>query len=141
MTWHTGRLIDHVHLRARDFPATRRFYEKVLAVLGVPLSATGDGWLQADELFIDRADAGAVASHVHLAFQAKDRETVEAFYEAALAAGGIDNGAPGERDYHPGYYACFVLDPDGNNIEAVFHGAAHRSVDSVEISPIDEPQD
>ena len=70
----------------------------------------------------------------HLAFQAKDRATVDAFYKAALASGGKDNGAPGERPYHPGYYAAFVLDPDGNNIEAVYHGEAKRSAPSVKIT-------
>jgi catechol 2,3-dioxygenase-like lactoylglutathione lyase family enzyme len=59
---------------------------------------------------------------------------VDAFHAAALAAGGRDHGAPGERPYHPGYYAAFVLDPDGNNIEAVFHGEAQRSATSVEIT-------
>ena len=59
---------------------------------------------------------------------------VEAFHRAALAHGGIDNGAPGVRDYHPGYYAAFVLDPDGNNIEAVFHGQAKRSAASVKVT-------
>jgi len=72
---------------------------------------------------------------VHLAFQAKDRETVARVHAAALAAGGRDNGGPGERDYHPGYYAAFMLDPDGNNIEAVFHGPFERSAASVEIRP------
>ena len=71
---------------------------------------------------------------MHFAFQAKDREAVEQFYAAALAAGGRDNGKPGERPYHPGYYAAFVLDPEGNNIEAVFHGPAHKSADSVKIT-------
>ncbi|MNP81717.1 Glyoxalase-like domain protein [compost metagenome] len=69
----------------------------------------------------------------HLAFQAQDRATVERFYQAALAYGGQDNGAPGERVYQPGYYAAFVLDPDGNNIEAAYHGEAKRSAGSVEI--------
>ena len=136
MQFHTGRLIDHVHLRARNFPDTRYFYEQVLKVLDIPIVASGRDWLQADELFIDAADARSIASHVHLAFQAKDRETVRAFYEVALAAGGSDNGAPGERHYHPGYYACFVLDPDGNNIEAVFHGPSKRSAASVIIDPM-----
>ena len=64
-----------------------------------------------------------------------DRATVDAFYKAGLAAGGRDNGAPGERpDYHPGYYAAFLLDPDGNTIEAVFHGEAKRSAPSVTIN-------
>ena len=135
MTWHTGRLIDHVQLRARNYLATRFFYEKVLAVLGVKIEHAGEGWFQVDELFVDAADARSLPSHVHLAFQAKDRQTVDAFYQAALAAGGTDNGAPGERHYHPGYYACFVLDPDGNNIEAVFHGPNKRSAPSVVIEP------
>ena len=69
-----------------------------------------------------------------LAFQAADRAMVDAFHEAALAHGGIDNGVPAERPYHPGYYAAFVLDPDGNNIEAVFHGDARRSASSVKIT-------
>jgi catechol 2,3-dioxygenase-like lactoylglutathione lyase family enzyme len=63
-----------------------------------------------------------------LAFQAADRETVMRFHTAGLAAGGRNNGAPGERPYHPGYFAAFLLDPDGNNIEAVHHGPARRSV-------------
>jgi catechol 2,3-dioxygenase-like lactoylglutathione lyase family enzyme len=69
----------------------------------------------------------------HLAFQAQSRAQVDAFHAAALAHGGRDNGGPGERPYHPGYYAAFVLDPDGNNIEAVYHGAAERSAASVRI--------
>ena len=69
-----------------------------------------------------------------MAFQAKDRAAVEAFYKAALEHGGKDNGTPGERQYHPGYYAAFVLDPDGNNIEAVFHGEAKRSAPSVKVT-------
>lgn len=77
--------------------------------------------------------AGKPTGRHHLAFQARDRETVDAFYQAALAHGGSDNGAPGERTYHPGYYAAFVLDPDGNNIEAVYHGEGERSAASVEI--------
>lgn len=135
MHFHTGRLIDHIHLRARDFAATRRFYEAVLAVFDIPVTASGETWMQADELFIDAADATTPASHVHLAFQARDAAMVAAFHRAALAAGGSDNGGPGERSYHPGYYAAFVLDPDGNNIEAVFHGPSTRSAPSVEITP------
>lgn len=66
---------------------------------------------------------------------APDRETVQRFHEAALAAGGTDNGRPGERDYHPGYYSAYAFDPDGNNIEAVYHGPARRSASSVLIVP------
>ena len=136
MTWHTGRLIDHIHLRARNFVTTRYFYENVLAALGMRITQQGEGWFQADELFVDGADARTVPSHIHLAFQARDRAMVDAFYKAALSSGGTDNGKPGERHYHPGYYGCFVLDPDGNNIEAVFHGPSRRSAESVAIEPV-----
>lgn len=135
MTWHTGRLIDHVHLRAHDIAVTRRFYEAVADVLGFRIEQSGDDWFQLDELYINTADAETTPTHVHLAFQAKDRAMVDAFYKAALAAGGMDNGAPGERPYHYGYYGAFVFDPDGNNIEAVFHGPATRSTDAVVITP------
>ncbi len=73
--------------------------------------------------------AGRLFDHVHL--RVADLEASRRFYAAALAAGGRDNGRPGERDYHPGYYACYVLDPDGNNVEAVYHGPAERSAPSV----------
>lgn len=138
MTWHTGRLIDHVHLRARDFPKARTFYQAVAEALGFTIESQGEDWLQLDELYVDaaaREPAASTPTHVHLAFQAKDIEMVDAFYQAALAAGGTDNGAPGERPYHPGYYGAFVLDPDGNNIEAVYHGPSTRSAASVEIEP------
>ena len=77
-----------------------------------------------------------MTSGLHLAFQAADREAVHRFHVAALAAGGRDNGAPGERHYHPGYYGAFALDPDGNNIEAVYHGPAERSAPSVVVTPV-----
>ena len=135
MTWHTGRLIDHVHLRARNFRVTRYFYEQVLAALGHKIEQQGKDWFQIDELFVDAATARTPPTHVHLAFQARDRESVDAFHRAALTSGGTDNGRPGERDYHPGYYAAFVLDPDGNNIEAVWHGPVRRSAESVRLDP------
>jgi catechol 2,3-dioxygenase-like lactoylglutathione lyase family enzyme len=131
-TYHLGRLIDHVHLRVTDLEASMRFYRAVLDVLGVAHEA-GEGWFQADELFLS-ADSPPTRK-LHLAFQARDRETVHRFHAAAVAAGGTDNGGPGERSYHPGYYAAFVLDPDGNNIEAVHHGPARRSTDSVRVVP------
>jgi catechol 2,3-dioxygenase-like lactoylglutathione lyase family enzyme len=135
MTFHFGRLIDHVHLRVADLDASKRFYIAVLESLGVPPGMSTKDFFQADELFITPRDEGAPSSHVHLAFQARDQAMVAAFYKAALAAGGRDNGAPGERHYHPGYYGAFVLDPDGNNIEAVFHGPATRSAPSIAIDP------
>lgn len=127
MEMHRGRLIDHLHFRVRDLEASKRFYKAVLAVLGVPFHESPDH-LGSDELWID---VGENPTRVHLAFQTPDRAMVDRFYAAAIAAGGRDNGKPGERDYHPGYYACFVLDPDGNNIEAVNHGPAERSAPSV----------
>jgi catechol 2,3-dioxygenase-like lactoylglutathione lyase family enzyme len=135
---HRGRLIDHIHLVVSDLPATQKFYSAVFDVLGIPLGGAGDDYFWADELFVSTADSdaaqGVLTGRHHLAFQASDRKMVEAFYHAALDAGGKDNGAPGERPYHPGYYAAFVLDPAGNNIEAVFHGDAKRSAPSVRIT-------
>jgi catechol 2,3-dioxygenase-like lactoylglutathione lyase family enzyme len=133
--WHLGRLIDHVHLRARDLAATRRFYRAVLGALDKPINADDETHLQIDELWIDAlGNDRPSATHVHLAFQARDQAAVRRFHEAGLAAGGQDNGAPGERKYHPGYFAAFLLDPDGNNVEAVYHGPAKRSAESVVIS-------
>ena len=133
MEHHVGRLIDHVHLRAKDLDAAKRFYRAVLESIGRAGAIREEkDWFNCDELWIDAAD-GPV-SRVHLAFQAKDQAMVQAFHKAALAAGGRDNGAPGERDYHPGYYGAFVLDPDGNNIEAVYHGPSKRSAESVVVT-------
>ncbi len=132
-SFHQGRLLDHVHLRVADLEATRRFYRPVLATLGLEPTQDDDEYFACDELFFS-AD-GPPTTGLHLAFQAADRETVERFHEAALAAGGRDNGGPGERDYHPGYYAAFVLDPDGNNVEAVYHGPTRRSAPSVVVEP------
>ena len=135
---HRGRLIDHLQLVVRDLAASRRFYEAVLAVVGVPIGGSADTYFWADELFVSSADSeaalGKLTGRHHLAFQAKDTATVDAFHKAGLAAGGKDNGAPGERPYHPGYYAAFLPDPDANNIEAVYHGEACRSADSVKIT-------
>jgi len=133
MQFHVGRLIDHVHLRVADLEASRRFYKAALNAVGRDFTSESPGHFAADELWVDRADGPA--SRVHLAFQAADRATVDAFHKAALAAGGRDNGKPGERPYHPGYYGAFVLDPDGNNIEAVHHGPAERSAPSVVVTP------
>jgi len=135
---HRGRLIDHVQLVVRDLPASLRFYQAVLEVLQIPLGGQADSYFWADELFVSTADSpaaiGRLTGRNHLAFQARDRAMVDAFHRTALAHGGQDNGAPGERPYHPGYYGAFVLDPDGNNIEAVFHGQAQRSAPSVVIT-------
>ena len=127
-----GRLIDHLHLRTRDLDASHRFYAAIFEVLGIPL-IKGEHHFFADELWVDRGDT---PSHVHFAFQAFDPDMVDRWYEAGLAAGGRDNGAPGERPYHPGYYAAFLLDPDGNNVEAVYHGPSLRSAAAVTITAV-----
>jgi catechol 2,3-dioxygenase-like lactoylglutathione lyase family enzyme len=147
MELYRGRLIDHVHLVVRDLTASRRFYLAVFEVLGIPIAGEDatEGFFWADELFVSATDAksasgyalsamGTTTGRVHLAFQAPDRAAVDRFHTAAIAAGGKDNGAPGIRPYHPAYYAAFVLDPDGNNIEAVHHGPANRSAASVKIT-------
>ena len=138
MELHRGRLIDHLQLVVRDLAASRRFYQAVFDTIGIPIAGEGDTYFWADELFISTPDSDAALGQLtgrhHLAFQARDRATVEAFHQAALANGGKDNGAPGERPYHPGYYAAFALDPDGNNIEVVFHGPATYSADSVTVT-------
>ena len=135
---HRGRLIDHIQLVVRDIEASRKFYAALFEVLGLPLSGEGDDFFWVDELFVSTADSEAAAGRLtgrhHLAFQARDRAMVEAWHKAGLKAGGEDNGGPGERPYHPGYYAAFLLDPDGNNVEAVYHGEAKKSADSVEIT-------
>lgn len=135
---HRGRLIDHIQLVVKDLAASQKFYEAVFAVLGIPMAGTGDDYFWADELFVSTPDSeaaqGELTGRHHLAFQAKDEAMVQAFHKAALANGGHDNGAPGLRPYHPGYYGAFVLDPDGNNIEAVYHGEAKRSAPSVKVT-------
>lgn len=139
MELYRGRLIDHVQLVVADLEASRRFYEAVFNVLNIPMESNSPNHFWADELFVSAPDgpeaAGILTGRHHMAFQAADREMVDNFYSAGLEAGGKDNGAPGERaKYHPGYYAAFLLDPDGNNIEAVYHGDAKRSAPSVRLT-------
>ena len=136
MEFHRGRLIDHVQLVVRDLEASRRFYRAVLDVIGVAIVDAGQGYFFADELFVSEGEP--LTGRIHLAFQAPDRETVQRFHAVGLTAGGRDNGNPGERDYHPGYYAAFLLDPDGNNIEAVTHGPVTRSAEAVILRPADQ---
>jgi catechol 2,3-dioxygenase-like lactoylglutathione lyase family enzyme len=117
------RVIDHVTLRVSDFEASKAFYSTVLAPLGIEL-----GWENAELKLAEwgdfsiAVDGKPLTQSVHVAFAAKSRAEVDAFHRAALAAGYRDNGPPGERPiYHEGYYGAYVLDPDGNNVEAVFH--------------------
>ena len=121
--WDWSRpIFDHVHLRVRDLEAAKAFYETVLEPLGIPLLLDA-GHLVAFPNLALSAD-GPPTERAHVAFRAASREEVGAFHAAGVAAGYRDNGAPGPRDYMPGYYAAYLLDPDGNNIEAVHREAA-----------------
>jgi catechol 2,3-dioxygenase-like lactoylglutathione lyase family enzyme len=119
-------LFDHVKVPVRDLMRSRAFYERALQPFGVRVveNPQGPGFAIDDDggdFWITEQEVSP--GSVHIAFAAPSRETVDAFHAAAVAAGGVDNGGPGLRpQYHSGYYAAFVLDPDGNNIEAVFHG-------------------
>lgn len=139
MKIHRGRLIDHIQLVVQDLAAARRFYDAAFEALGLRVEHEGPGFFGCDELYVSTAVAHEdfhLTGRAHIAFQAQDQAMVRRFHAAVLAAGGKDNGAPGFRSkYHPGYYAAFALDPDGNNIEAVFHGLATRSAPSVVIVP------
>ncbi len=121
-------MIDHIKLFVTDVARSRRFYESALGPLGYRVlmePAPGvigmgverpDFWLAAEHPRKDQATAA------HVAFQAESHHTVEEFHRAGLLAGGSDNGGPGPRpQYHPGYYGAYLLDPDGNNVEAVCH--------------------
>lgn len=120
-------MIDHIGLKVKDLARSRRFYSGALAPLGYRIvrefeKAAGFGTGDKPEFWIGQDLSPGPTAHV--AFASPDRNTVGAFYSAALAAGGRDNGAPGLRSqYHPNYYGAFVFDPDGNNIEAVCHRA------------------
>jgi predicted lactoylglutathione lyase len=116
-------MIAHTTLPISDYPKSKQFYSVVLATLGYrnnmeygESAGFNDG--KNTDFWISK-ESSVVPTH--LAFQAGSRQQVEAFHKTALAAGGQDNGGPGYRDYSPGYYAAFVLDPDGNNIEAVWY--------------------
>ena len=140
-------MIDHIGFAVSDYERAKAFYVKALAPLGyvlimevpaegnpsgAPAAGFGEGgkpdfWIGAE---------GGIDKPLHVAFQTRDRASVDAFHKAALAAGGRDNGAPGLRPhYHANYYGAFVFDPDGNNIEAVFHGPVNKSAESVVVTP------
>jgi catechol 2,3-dioxygenase-like lactoylglutathione lyase family enzyme len=117
--------MDHIGIEVADFERSKAFYTRALEPLGMrPIMDAFPGFcgFGADFPFFWVTSRGAELSKgVHIAFSAKDRAMVDAFHAAALAAGGTDNGEPGLREYHQNYYGAFVLDPDGNNIEAVCH--------------------
>jgi len=120
-------MLDHVGLNVRNYPESRSFYEQALAPLGYEVVMAFDEWQACGfgrdgrpSFWVSQREPTGTGTHV--AFQAEERAAVDAFHAAALAAGGRDNGPPGLREhYHPTYYGAFVLDPDGNNAEAVCH--------------------
>lgn len=126
-------MIDHVGFAVADAERSKRFYEQALAPLGIRLlmsvtpeqtesGGTAHGFGADENPFFWVGDNERVGEGTHVAFSVDSRAKVDAFYQAALAAGGSDNGGPGIRPhYHPNYYSAFVHDPDGNNIEAVSH--------------------
>ena len=124
-------MIDHTGIASENIPAARAFYDAAFAALGggmrmeIPKEFTGGAVVlgYGRERPVFWLHEGAAGPGRHVAFSAADQAQVDAFYAAAMQAGGRDNGAPGLRpQYHPSYYGAFVLDPDGNNIEAVAHG-------------------
>ena len=129
-------MLDHIGFPVSDIAKARAFYERALAPLGITVlmevteKMTGGhgshlGFGRDDNPFFWIGNGKPAVRDVHVAFSAHDTQTVVAFHQAAIAAGGRDNGAPGLRpEYHPGYFAAFVLDPDGNNIEVVCHQGA-----------------
>ena len=120
-------IIDHFGFHVSDFPSSKAFYRQALKPLAIGIVKEGEGWafLGKDgrgQAWIDAL--GNSPGGIHFAFVAGTREQVREFYAAAMAAGGKDNGAPGIRpQYHPNYYAAYVIDPDGHNLEAVCHVA------------------
>ncbi len=134
---HRGRLVDHLQLVVRDLAASRTFYEAILAVLEIPMGGTGDNYFWADELFVSTADSAAAHGELtgrhHLAFQARDRAAVDAFYKAAMEHGGRTTAHLGSA-ISPRLLRRVCPGPDGNNIEAVFHGEAKRSAPLVKVT-------
>ena len=120
-------MIDHVSIKVKDVEQAKAVLRGRARPAGVCArhrvsrrhAALVEG--EPGDVWVAPLPEGAEAVPTHVALRAADAAAVDAFYEAALAAGGTDNGAPGPRDYHPGYYAAFVHDPEGNNIEAVIH--------------------
>jgi catechol 2,3-dioxygenase-like lactoylglutathione lyase family enzyme len=118
-------IFDHLGFNVSDFGASKAFYVKALAPLGIVVTKEGDGWAMLGKPGRGQFWIGAmgpVPGRIHFAFVADSREQVRQFYAAAIAAGGTDNGGPGLRpQYHPNYYGAFVIGPDGHNVEAVCH--------------------
>jgi catechol 2,3-dioxygenase-like lactoylglutathione lyase family enzyme len=132
-------VLDHLWIRVRDLVESRLFYETVAPTVGLRVhdGAANRFHVTSGQRSFALVEDEPVTENLHLAFPAPDRATVERFHRAAVEAGFRDNGGPGERsEYHPGYFGAFVLDPDGNNVEAVFHDRQQDSAGRVENRPI-----
>ena len=119
-------MFDHVVFAVSDYEAGKAFFLKALGPLGVKIASEGplgvEIWCPDSDTSLCIRRVEEAATHLHLAFRAKNRGQVESFYKMAIEAGATDNGAPGLRpQYHPNYYAAFVIGPDGHNIEVVCH--------------------
>jgi catechol 2,3-dioxygenase-like lactoylglutathione lyase family enzyme len=122
--WDWSRtVVDHLDLHATRFAESVRFYEAVLAPLGIPKLYQREG--VACFTHVNVTDAQPPTMNLHLCFQAGSKDEVDAFFAAGIEAGFESNGSPGYRDYAPGYYAAYLLDPDGNNVEALYRDAGN----------------
>jgi catechol 2,3-dioxygenase-like lactoylglutathione lyase family enzyme len=130
-SWDWSRIIfDHVEVDATDYEESVRFYETVLAPLGIPRLAETEEWTCFANLNV--VDRRPPTQNLHLCFYTRSRDEVDAFHRAGVQAGFRSNGEPGYRDYGPGYYAAYLLDPDGNNIEALYRDVGnigHQAAD------------
>jgi catechol 2,3-dioxygenase-like lactoylglutathione lyase family enzyme len=122
------RVFDHVDVHASDYAESVRFYETVLAPLGIPKLIEREDWTCFTNLNV--ANRQPATQNLHLCFYAREKEHVDGFHQAGIEAGFRSNGAPGYRDYGAGYYAAYLLDPDGNNVEALYRDVGDIGHDS-----------
>jgi catechol 2,3-dioxygenase-like lactoylglutathione lyase family enzyme len=122
------RVFDHVEVHASNYAESVRFYETVLAPIGIPKLLVHEDWTCFANLNV--VDRRPPTQNLHLCFYARDKEQVDAFHRAGVESGFRSNGEPGYRDYGPGYYAAFLLDPDGNNVEALYRDVGNIGHDA-----------
>ena len=131
MKLYRGRLFDHINLHVRDLERSRTFYRSVAECLGFSITYEAENCFFIDELCVRQVQSNF--HQVHFAFQAHNPALVRLFYETALSLGGTCNGAPSERKEGKTIFSAFVLDPDGNNIEAVYSGPVRKSAQHIEV--------